>query len=54
MAKYKIEGPICFMTCGVGLEPVFEVYDHNPDGSINYIINERPKYYEESKDEDQV
>ncbi len=48
MNKYTIEGSICFMVCGPYMEPVFEVYDRLPDGRIRYIINERPKYQEDS------
>jgi hypothetical protein len=50
MPEYKIEGSLCFMTCGFGLEPYFEVYDIYPDGRIRYIINQRPKWIEEDKE----
>lgn len=37
------------MKCGAGMEPIFEIYQIYPDGSIEYIINQRPKYIEEPK-----
>ena len=42
--KYKIEGPICFMRCAPMMEPYFEGYQMHPDGSMEWIINQRPKY----------